>query len=112
MIISKDRITREKLVALIQFSIAPECQFLTAIKPNTNIVNDHVFQNDSVLSFLKVEERTFKDIDDQGQETFWVGFSVKILAEDKYWNAKERPTYKSETVPPAVLNKVAEILNQ
>ncbi|MCX6735707.1 MAG: hypothetical protein NTZ13_01330 [Candidatus Parcubacteria bacterium] len=112
MIFIKDCVTRQKFIELVEFSLAPECQFLIAVKPKTNIVNDHLFQNGSIISFLKVEEHIFEDVDAQGLATLWAGFSVKILVEDEYWVKKEKRYYKSEITPPEILNKVAEILSR
>jgi hypothetical protein len=114
MIISKDRVTPETLIALMQYAQSEACTFLCAVKPPTNIVNDHVFQLGSVVSFLKIEGTVFQIVDAHGGKTYLTGFSIKVLVEDLYWiqdPEKERSYYKSERVPAAVLNRVSEILN-
>lgn len=111
MVYTKDGLTKEKLVELLQYSLRPECQFLTAVKPNTDVVNDHVFQNESVVRMLKMEEKINEEIQADLTVTYTYKFSVKVLVEDKYWIKVDKRYYKSKRVPAKISNDVAQILN-
>ena len=113
MIYSKDRVTRETLMTLIAYSQSSECRFLTGIKPPTNIVNDWEIKEASIVSFLKIEEKVFNfgQPDERGHHGR--AFSVKVLVDDQRieWIDEAKRTFRETPVPPAVLNRVSEILN-
>lgn len=111
MLYTKDGLTTEKFIELLQYSLEPECQFLSAI----NIANDLVIQNESVIRFFKMAENKNVDLRADGSEIYSYRFSVKVLVEDKYWAKHPDPDnenyYKSETVPSHIHNHVNKILN-
>jgi hypothetical protein len=115
MIYTKDGLSTAKFIELLQYSQESKCQFLSIIKPKTSIVNDHVMQVESVIRFLKVEEKVNVVPQSDGSEKLSYRFSVKVLVEDYYWIKQPSTTTtrycKSEKVPSDIHNRVAEILN-
>ncbi len=116
MIYIKDGLTREKLTELFQYSLQEHCLFPMAIKPNTNILNDHVFKELSVIKFLKIEEGPYREILNTGKEEYFVRFSVKVLVEDHYWEGKSGTDWQtndkvlSGVVPRVIHVDVCKIL--
>jgi hypothetical protein len=118
MIIAKDGVTREQLVKLLNLSDAPECQFLFLVKVfEGGVVISKIFQNGSAISFQKVEERPYKEIDQERKRKFSVRFSIEIYVEERYWekatDTDSKGGYvKSGKVPNTVIARVFQILNE
>jgi hypothetical protein len=116
MILTQDGVTREQLVQLLELSISSECQFLLPIKPNTNIVNDEVYQQGSAIRFLKVDEVVAKSINRAGEVSYSYSFNIKLLIEDKYWEIPEdtvkgkKYIYVRTGIITGVKEKVLQIL--
>lgn len=113
MIYSKDRVSRTTLIALLNYSMSPECQFLVSVKPPTQILNDHEVREGSIVTFLKIEEKVFL-FDDKEKPEHRLAFAVKVCVEDRHLIIPpegDEHAYRTEPVPPAVLNRISEILN-
>ena len=112
MIYTKDGLTRDQFIKLLQYSLEADCQQIMAVKPETIIVNDHSFQSESVIRFLEVKEKTFKTINAKGKDSFSTRFFVKILVEDNYFEETPDHSYhKSGVVLPRVHANVCKILS-
>lgn len=85
MILTQDGVTREQLAQLLNLSVSPRCRFIFPIKPPTRIENDHIFQNETAITFLKITEVVHEDVDLQGRSTYSYRFNIKICIEDHYW---------------------------
>lgn len=106
MIYSKDGLTKEKLIELLQYSLKQECQFLTHKKP---------FEfTESIIRVLEIEEKFYDPVNNDGERVPSYRFSVKILVEDKYWikDIKDGVYYKSEKVPSQIYTDVTRILSE
>ena len=114
MIIIKDEVSRNTLSALLEYSISDECQFLIAVKPKTQVLNDHLVQLGSVIKILKCQEKVVRFCDDMGNKSYQELFSIKVLVEDAYWvpskGEKKDIHYKSGKVPTTIHARVNEIL--
>jgi hypothetical protein len=115
VVISKNGVTRKQFIALLQYSLLEECQFTLAVKPKTNIRNDHKFQIGSVIRFLKVEESVHCYVESIGEEECYAPlFTIKVCVEDRYWekllDSDGDVHTLSGIVPSAIRVKVAEIL--
>ncbi|MEK7641616.1 MAG: hypothetical protein AAB365_01325 [Patescibacteria group bacterium] len=113
MVYTKDRVTRETLMKLLAYSLAPECQVLLCIKPPTNIVNDGEIKKTSVISFQKVEEKVFKFSGKKPDDQHHRAFTIKVVVEDEHleWIDDKKEDTVLVPVSSVILNKVAQILN-
>lgn len=115
MIYIKDGLTREKFIELLNYSLSEECMFLMAIKPETRIVNDHVYQKESVVKFLKMDEVNFTTTSIDSEKSISPRFNLKVLVEDNYWekaigNNRKSRLVLSGIVPKSVHVNVCKIL--
>lgn len=98
MIYIKDGLTREKFIELLDYSLSEECLYLMAIKPETRIVNDHVYQKESVVKFLKIEEANFTTTSIDSEKSISPRFNLKVLVEDNYWEEPDSINRKEKYI--------------
>jgi len=119
MFYTKDGLTKEKLIELLQFSLSKECQFIIAVRQQPGTVDGiYSVQEGSIIRFLKMkEEEAYKEMQRNGTGVFSLRYSVKICVEDFFWeevqggDTEEGAYAQSGKTPIKIKNTVSKILN-
>jgi hypothetical protein len=123
MIYTKDGITTEQLVDLLNLSLEERVMFPDRFVSPGEMVGGvkHLcsdqYKPASVIKFLKIEQVPWSSLEKISEkeltEKLSLCFNVKILVEDRFLEAKsDRIWHRSGIVPYGINVKVNEILNR
>jgi hypothetical protein len=116
MIITKEGVTREKLVELLNYSLTDECRFPYPLKPEARVFSSNSLGSRPCIRLLEAKEAVFQATNTNGEMEYSWRFFLKVCIEDNYWEpiitGGTLTGYRSSgIVPPAIKLRVAEILS-